>query len=62
MDAKFSVNLRDYFSVPCECPDCHAHYSLRLRRDHSALASKVEGRILIRCPECCKARRNNDVR
>ena len=57
MDAKFSVNLQDYFSVPCECPDCHVHYSLRLRRDHSALASKVEDRILIRCPKCCRAKK-----
>ena len=54
MDAKFSVNLQDYFSVPCECPDCHAHYSLRLRKDHSALAQKQEGRVLIRCIECSK--------
>jgi len=57
MDDKFSVNLRDYTTVPCECTDCHVHYSLRLRRDHSALASKVEDRILIRCPECCRAKR-----
>jgi len=59
MDAKFSVNLRDYTTVPCECPDCHAHYQLRLRKDHSALATKENGLIKIRCIDCAKNRKIN---
>ena len=58
MSNKFSVNVEDYFSVPCECPDCHVHYQLRLRRDHSALYRKANERISIRCPDCARANKS----
>ena len=55
MDPKFAVDLRNYATVPVECPDCHALYQLRLRRAYSALSEKVNNRISMRCPECSKA-------
>jgi len=32
MDAKFSVNLRDYVTVTVLCPGCGQKYLLKLRR------------------------------
>ena len=58
MDAKFAVDLRNYATVPVECPDCHLHYQLRLRLDHSALSKKVNDRISVRCPDCARANRS----
>ena len=57
MDAKFSVNLRDYVTVTVLCPGCNAKYLLKLRRDHSALSQRDNGQILIYCPACCKAKK-----
>jgi len=59
MDAKFAVDLRDYVTVQVECPDCHTHYQLKLRRDHSILCPKNNIRVSIRCPECAKSKRLN---
>ena len=57
MDAKFSVNLRDYVTVTVLCPGCGQKYLLKLRRDHSALAQRENGEILIYCPACAKAKK-----
>ena len=57
MDPKFAVDLRNYATVPVECPDCHVHYQLRLQLDHSSLLQKQHDLILIRCSECSKSRR-----
>lgn len=57
MDAKFSVNLRDYVTVTVLCPGCNAKYLLKLRRDHSALSQRENGEILIYCPACAKAKK-----
>ena len=57
MNSKFAVDLRDYITVSVECPDCHAHYQLKLRRDHSILCQKTKGRVLVRCPECAKSKK-----
>jgi RNase P subunit RPR2 len=57
MDDKFQVDLRQYSSVTVRCPSCDAKYQLRLRYDHSALAQRENGEVLINCPECARAKR-----
>ena len=57
MDNKFAVNLRDYVTVTVLCPGCGQKYLLKLRRDHSALAQRENGEILIYCPACAKAKK-----
>ena len=57
MDAKFAVNLRDYVTLTVLCPGCNAKYLLKLRRDHSAIAQRENGQILIYCPACSKAKK-----
>jgi hypothetical protein len=54
MDGKFAVNLNDYATVSVRRPGCGRKYQLRLRYDHSALAQKEKGEILIHCNECAK--------
>jgi len=58
LNDKFVVDLRDYTVVKVECPDCHLHYNLRLRLDHSALFEKENNKIFVRCPDCAKASRS----
>ena len=57
MDGKFAVNLNDYATVSVRCPGCSRKYQLRLRYDHSALAQKENGEILIHCNECAKTKK-----
>jgi RNase P subunit RPR2 len=57
MDDKFVVNLNDYSTFSVRCPGCGRKYQLRLRYDHSALAQKENGEILIHCNECAKTKR-----
>jgi len=54
MDGKFAVNLNNYATFWVRCPGCGRKYQLRLRYDHSALAQKENGEILIHCNECAK--------
>jgi DNA-directed RNA polymerase subunit RPC12/RpoP len=57
MDDRFQVDLRQYSTVAVRCPSCSAKYLLKLRQDHSALAQRENGEILIYCPECARAKR-----
>jgi ribosomal protein S27E len=57
MDSKFAINMVEYQTVTVICPDCSAKYLLKLRREHSALSTKDNGMIKVRCPDCCKAKR-----
>ena len=57
MDGKFAVNLNDYATVSVRCPGCSRKYQLRLRYDHSVLAQKENGEILINCSTCAAAKR-----
>jgi hypothetical protein len=57
MNNKFAVNLNEYATVTVRCPSCRAKYQLRLRYDHSVLAQKENGEILINCSTCAAAKR-----
>ena len=54
MDSQFSVNLQEYAVTGVTCGQ---KYLLKLRRDHSALAQRENGEILIYCPACAKAKK-----